>query len=118
MRVFHRRFTIREMLLAVAVFAVALNVGLSYRKSGEYRRRSLFYTRAGESAENLALHVERGDTRLVGYTAEERRKVVDQAREWTAYSDQMRSKYEFASYLPWLPIQPDPAPPGFPGDRR
>ena len=100
------------MLTAVAVFAVALNIGLSYRMSGEYRRRALFYTRAGESAKNLAFHVESGETPLVGYTAEEKRKVVDQSREWIAYADRMRRKYEFASYLPWLAIQPDPPPPG------
>src|SRR3954470_21522931 len=108
MRVFHRRFTIREMLLAVAVFAVALNVGLSYRKSEEYRRRALFYTRAGVGALNLARHVETGETRLDGYTAEEKQRVIDLAKQWISYSDEMKSKYGLAIYLPWLPIRPDP----------
>jgi hypothetical protein len=112
------RFTIRRMLLAVAVFAVALHLGLSYRLAGEYRRRALFYTRAGETALFRAQNVESGEAHLDGYTAEEKRNVVDQARRFVVYADQLKAKYERAVYIPWLPIESDPPPPGVDTDGR
>jgi hypothetical protein len=106
------RITIRRMLLAVAVFAVTLNVGLSYRMSAEYRRRALFFTRAGESTSSLARNVESGVLRMQGYTEYEKRRVVEQARQMIEYAGRMKWKYECAAYLPWLPLKPDPPPPG------
>ncbi len=44
------RLTIWKMMLAVAVFTIALYVGLSYRRSGDYRRQAQFYAHVGERA--------------------------------------------------------------------
>ena len=105
------RLTIRRMMLAVAVFTVAMNLGLSYRRSGDYRRQARFFARASESAVFRARNVESGAARLDGYTAEQKRKVVDQARRFVEYASRLKSKYERAAYLPWLPVEPDPPPP-------
>src|SRR4051812_35465259 len=101
------RLTIRQMLLAVAIFAVALNIGLSYRMSGEYRRRAQFYTRAGEAASLRAQNVESGVLFMKGYTAEEKQNLIGQAKRLIEYANRMRAKYERAAYIPWLPLEPD-----------
>jgi hypothetical protein len=105
------RFTIRRMMLAIAVFTIALYVGLSYRRSGDYRRQTRFWADAEDVALVRARNVESGAARLDGYTAEEKQKAVDQARRFAVYSSRLKSKYERAVFLPWLPVEPDPAPP-------
>jgi hypothetical protein len=105
------RLTVSRMMLAIAIFAIALNVGLSYRRSGDYRLQAQFYAWKGEAALNRAKYVESGAALLDGYTAEEKRRMVDQARRFAAYSSRMKSKYERAVYFPWLPVEPDPPPP-------
>jgi hypothetical protein len=105
------RLTVRRMMLAVAVFTVALHVGLSYRRSADYQREALFYTRAGEAALERAHAVESGAARLRGYTAEEVQRVADQARRFADYASRQKAKYERAAYLPFFPVKPDPPPP-------
>jgi hypothetical protein len=108
------KFTIRRMMLAIAVFTIALYVGLSYRQSGVYRRQAQFYAHAGDVALVRARNVESGWARLDGYTAEERQKAVVQARRFAAYAARMKSKYDRATFLPWVPIATDPPLPGPP----
>ena len=102
------RLTICKMMLAVAVFTIALYVGLSYRRSGDYRRQAQFYAHVGERALFRARNVESGWPPWNGYTAEQKQKEVDQGRQFAAYSSRLRSKYERAVYLPWLPVVRDP----------
>ena len=105
------RFTVGRMMLAIAVFAVALHVGLSYRLSWDYWRHSQFYSHARKVALVRARNVESGAARLDGYTAEQKQKAVEQARRLAIYSSQMKAKYDRAVFIPWLPVEPDPAPP-------
>jgi len=105
------RLTIRRMMLAVAVFAIALQVGLSYHRSGDYLRQAQVYARVGAAALVRARNVESGAAHLEGYTVEEKQRVVDQARRFAVYSSRLKAKYERAVYLPWLPVEPDPPPP-------
>jgi hypothetical protein len=104
------RLMIWKMMLAVAVFAIALNVGLSYRWSEGYRRQAQFYAHVGKAALFRARNVESGAARLDDYTAEQKQKAVDQARRLADYSFRLKSKYERAVYLPWLPVEPDSPP--------
>ena len=80
------RFTIRKMMLAIGVFTIALYIGLSYRRSWDYRRQAQFYAYAREVALDRARNVEVRAARLKGYTAEEKQKAVDQARRLAVYS--------------------------------
>jgi hypothetical protein len=105
------RYSIQRMMLAIAVFAIALYVGLSYRLSVDYRRRARFYARVGASALVRARNVQSGAARLDGYTAEQKQRMVDHARRLAEYSSRLKSKYERAVLLPWLPVEPDPIPP-------
>jgi hypothetical protein len=105
------RFTIRKMMFAIGVFTIALYIGLSYRRSWDYRRQAQFYVHAREVALVRARNVESGAAHLDGYTAEQKQKAVDQARRFAVYASRMKWKYERAVFLPWLPVEPDPAPP-------
>lgn len=105
------RFTIRRMMLATAFFTLALYVGLSYRRSGDYVRQAQFYAHAREVALARARNVESGAGRLDSESAEEKQKAVDQARRFADHFSRMKSRYERAAFLPWLPVERDPAPP-------
>ena len=105
------RFTIRRMMLAIAIFTVALYVGLSYRQSAEYWRQAQFWARAQGVALIRARNVESGFARLDDDTAEGKRKALDQARIFAEYSSRLKAKYKRAAFLPWLTVEPDPAPP-------
>jgi hypothetical protein len=105
------RFTIRKMMFAIGVFTIALYIGLSYRRSWDHRRQASFYADAREVAPVRARNVESGAAHPNGYTAEEKQKAVDQARRFAVYASRMKRNYERAVFLPWLPVEPDPAPP-------
>ncbi len=104
------RFTIRRMMLAIAVLIVSMYIGLSYRRSGDYPRQAQFYARLGQAALNRARNFESGTARLDSHTAEQSQNATDQARRLAAYWFRLNSKYEWAVYLPWLPVDPDPPP--------
>jgi hypothetical protein len=105
------RFTIRRMMLAIAVFTIALYVGLSYRRSAGYWRQARFWAHAKEVALVRARNVESGFARLDNAALEEKRRALGQATQFAAYSSRLESKYEQAAFLPWLPVERDPAPP-------
>jgi hypothetical protein len=106
------RLKIRAMMLAVAVFAITLHVGsTSYRRLVECRRQARFHASAENAAIFRARNIDSGAAKLHGYTADEKQRAADHARRFAAYSSRMKSKYERAVYLPFLPVEPDPTPP-------
>jgi hypothetical protein len=105
------RFTIRRMMLAIAVFTIALYVGLSYRRSPDYWRQAQFWAHAKEVALVRARNVESGFARLDYVGVDEKRKALGQATQFAEYSSRLKSKYQRAAFLPWLPVERDPAPP-------
>ena len=100
MRRTHVRLTVRNLMILVAVFALSLQFGLAYRRSwDDYRRLAQFYAHTGGVARFRARNVASGDLR--GYTAEEKRKVVEQARKFASHSARMKAKYEWMALVPW-----------------
>jgi hypothetical protein len=117
MRLSRPRFTIRLMMVLVAVAALALSVGVTRRRmanlSFTYLARATEYQSKAEVARVSALESEylsqHGRTpdpkyaqRGIGY------------RRLSAFYLTMKRKYERAATQPWLPIAPDPAPPAEP----
>ena len=105
------RFTIRRMMLLIAVFTIALYIGLSYRNSGDYWRLAQFYAHAREAALVRARNIQSGAARLDGYTVEQKQRAADQSTQFAAYFSRLKSKYNRAAFLPWLPVASDTAPP-------
>ena len=96
------RFTVRRMMVAVCVLAVALFTAVMLRRSYEYRERAL----ENADAEELSLSYadegrgENGDPQRVA-----------RGEQMAAYHRALRIKYERARWYPWLPVAPDPPEP-------
>jgi hypothetical protein len=110
MRLPRVRLTVRQLMIAVAVFAFSLEVGRAYRRSGDYRMQAWLYQERERVALRRARDVESGRIHLDGYTAQEKQRFVAQSRRFAAHAARMRAKYEWATYLPWLSVAPDPLP--------
>jgi hypothetical protein len=77
----------------------------------DYRRQARFYDHARSVALFRARNSESGFARLDGVTVDQKQKALDQARRFAVWCSQLKSKYQRAAYLPWLPVGPDPGPP-------
>ncbi len=112
MRRTHVRLTVRNLMIMVAVFALSLEVGLAYRRSWDYyRRQAQFYAYTGGVALFRARNVASGETHLEGYTAEEKQKVVDQARRFASHSARMKARNEWMALVPWPLVSRAPTAP-------
>jgi hypothetical protein len=99
-------FTIRRLMASIALVAVSLHVGLSYRHSAEYLEMAEFYQKSGKIAEVRARNSESGAAIMNGYSQAEKRAVAPEARRFAAHAARMRIRYLWAAWLPWLPVAP------------
>jgi hypothetical protein len=117
MRVPRVRLTVRRMLLAVAIVAIMLGMvrmtarlwsdHLLYAERAEYHAR--FRRHVLQSPESILYWEQRWSGQREGkkasYPWPDGPPFVPAIME---YHDRMRAKWERASRLPWLPIEPDP----------
>ena len=106
------RFTIRRLMVAVAVVAIAVYGSVLWRRSVEYRHRA-------EDALNLAKRL--NDTRnaieesIAALRGGNYRIALisrrDQLRREIDYWDAARIKYSRVALYPFLPVAPDPPEP-------
>jgi hypothetical protein len=126
MRLTHERFTVRRLMVAVALVAVLLG-GVSRavrlrRLSDSYARRALnwdyrrdFYEggiwnlRYGKYADGESGLARSG--RFAHPAPAVRAELIHRLRGVAAYCDELRRKYEGASARPWRPVGPDPPAP-------
>ena len=98
---FRPRFTVKRLMVTVAIMGVFLGLIIKSSEWSEHRRHRFSITRDEftldyELAEQQSRHpdiAKRMDPRLV------------------AYYDFMKGKYEAAARHPWLPLWPDPPKP-------
>ena len=93
------RLTVRGMMVAVAVVAVALSLIVLKRRSDGYRSLAGYHA-ARAMAESGTGPAESGFARI-----------WTQQGEW---HKRMREKYERAASRPWMPVEPDPPEPNSP----
>ena len=114
MRIPRPRFSLRGLMIAVAIQAVAMGGVAIYHRWQDYRCRSLVYA---EFERDEAASLDDGRTGLCGLyrmslSAEDRRAAVASYRQYrleiTAYYRSMRRKYEYAAAHPWIIVEPDP----------
>jgi Tfp pilus assembly protein PilE len=107
MRLPQSRFTIRRMMVAVAIVACLLAAAMAYRSYEGNRRIAKFEARANYHAMmDLMTRVERYGPTGAGYN--------DHIHVRTPRNDfhiLMHKKYERAALNPWLPVAPDPPEP-------
>jgi hypothetical protein len=94
------RFRLRSLLIAVAILATLLGVGVKLRRdAAQYDRLSRRHSgEAGAWELRLA-------GRVVGPS--QARAILGRAH----WHDAMAEKYRRAAARPWLPVAPDPPPP-------
>jgi hypothetical protein len=115
MRSSRKRLTLRDLVVAVAAFALSLKLGLAYSRSASYWKEADFYANAGSSARFLAGILESDDKLAenrpppsINVLGAERRHVAERSRKFAEDMDRKSSKYRRAVYLPWLPNTPEP----------
>jgi hypothetical protein len=131
MRVPRVRFTVRWMMVAVAVVAMGLGVRAQLSRwqqlaryyaieAGRLRRSVLTFRAIGEmSQEQWIAHYRAADERslpgpLTYYGwAERYGEESAGARRHADYLDLLRKKYQRAAAQPWWPVEPDPPPPHY-----
>ena len=100
------RFTVRRLMIAVAILAVSIRaiswvVEMRTRSASYDRRAFEFAWRTGHSGSGIITK----DGRLVGLGENENTRLED------AWACKMARKYWRLSDYPWLPVEPDPPPP-------
>jgi hypothetical protein len=105
MRLPRVRFTVRRMMVAVAVAALLLIGVVLWRRSEEYRRRAESHDSLLWSELPVAVDEAASPGRLGGGLS-----VVGLLRR-AKYHHDMSQKYWRAAARPWLPVAPDPPEP-------
>jgi hypothetical protein len=100
------RFTVRRLMIAVAILAIGFGaikwVAEMRARSSDYRRRAIEFERRTLRRGSL---VRTDDGRWVDRFDNENDRLGD---DWAR---RMAAKYERLSYCPWLATEPDPPPP-------
>jgi hypothetical protein len=119
MRLARVRFTLRWLLIVIGFLAVLMAAGLeaarATRRAREYRQLAVAHAAFRDLSRAEA---EEYRYALVHKAAADNRSGTDLLR-WEAheralarYYDAMAAKYHRAARFPWLPVGPDPPPPG------
>jgi hypothetical protein len=112
MRVPRLRFTLRRMMIAVAL--VALLFGAA---AGLWRRHLSFKRQADEYAKRMNTEFARGyRVAIARWPSDGELKMKDEHYRLKDYYKQLKLKYERAAARPWLPVESDRPPPEWPKD--
>ena len=86
------RFTVRWMMVAVAIVAMGAATSGLFARREEYQRRALTH-------ELLAYFLRRGCSNIAPQPSR------------ASYHEELQLKYERAARFPWLAVEPDPPEP-------
>jgi hypothetical protein len=108
------RFTVRRMMVAVAIMAVFFGAADGLRRRREsFGQQAKRFARKASDEYNASMSVGRHAT--FGPSPLEMR--ISQAHYQLAdHYSALKEKYERAASAPWLPVEPDPAAPDWPND--
>jgi hypothetical protein len=114
------QFTVRWMMVAVAVVAVCFWVLLIYQRQAEYRKRlSVYDDEARWWRSMIWLNEMRADVlrrrgvydRRAAAEAAAITEDLERLRPHAAHLERLRQKYESAVWRAWLLVEPDPPAP-------
>jgi hypothetical protein len=110
MRIPRLRFTLRRLMIAVAIVGFALEGGIIGCRWSEYRSLALRNKESEQYALiKMAWYRDHGHERCVTGRMLETVKTAYQAD--AKYYGFLKLKYEYAMTRPWLPVSPDPPEP-------
>lgn len=97
------RFTVRRMMIAVAVVAVLLGAAAGlWRRHASLKRRAEEYARKSHDESMKAHYIDN-----LWFQSEPELKMRDEHYRLTDYYDAQAAKYERAAARPWLPVESD-----------
>ena len=103
-------WTVRRPILAVAVVAILLGLGLSWQRRQRFRALAWDYAFRADMAVQVARVFPGQPTVYHHDNAVNRSGEIRPAN--LAYYARMRDKYERAARYPWMTVEPDPPEPG------
>jgi hypothetical protein len=104
------RFTVRRMMVAVAIIGIVVWLGIAGGRHWRYRRLAASYA----SKESLARNFSSGEltaTRITFFLKRPCGESTTSVMAHLGYYAEMRAKYDHAARHPWLPVAPDPPEP-------
>jgi hypothetical protein len=93
------RLTVRRLMAAIAVVALALGLATMLKRSADFRAL------AAEQADAEAMSLSYADE---ARGANGDRQRVARGEQMAAYHRALRIKYEYAARYPWITPEPDP----------
>jgi hypothetical protein len=118
MRLPRVRFTVRRLMVAVAILAVVFGVTLESIRLGRrwayYHRRAAYY----EQSEELFRFIGRGERQAAASTSgQAAKRSLQQAAECelrVPFYAELKRRHRYAEWRPWTSLPPDPDPPSSP----
>jgi hypothetical protein len=108
MRMPRVRFTVRRLMVAVAVLALVAAIGEMTRRSASYDRLARYYAERETLSLDLMAAFARPDRPELSEVCS-----VEYARNraFAEHEERLKRKYRRAARYPWLPVAPDPPEP-------
>ena len=95
------RFTVRRLMVAVAVVAILCGASVLVRRSSYFRAKAVRYrVRVGMERSLLSMLMMRYDSSEPEWAGPRRRRI--------SRLQELMRKYDRAARYPWLPVAPDP----------
>ena len=115
MRLPRVRFTVLQMMVAVAVISLILSGESHRRKRATERRRESYQVRAAINrtyARQFRDAYEQRSSNVFALEHDPEFAATPALRlKWAQYYESLAGKYEHAAACPWEPVPPDPPPP-------
>src|SRR4051794_11049283 len=105
------RFTVRRLMVAVAVVAVCMGLLTMRQRAATRRARALSHAAKADERRVVVAVWRRGNVRLINITREQAEADVGRCERAATYHEAMRRKWEEAARHPWLAVEPDPPEP-------
>jgi hypothetical protein len=102
MRLPRVRFTVRRMILAVAVLAALIWGGTLWQRAVLYQWKTRFHSQMERSSVIAVIE---------GPNNANREELTEMSRAWANHHAALRRKYELAAARPWVYVPPDPPQP-------
>ena len=112
MRVPRLRFTLRRMMIAVAVVSILFGMAAGlWRRHVSFQRQADAYAKKSNDEGLRGARID-----LLWFQSDPELRMRDEHYRLMDYYDELKVKYERAAARPWLPVESDRPPPVWPKD--
>lgn len=105
------RFRLRTLMIAVALAAALLALGVTAARSRTYRALAEYHAAEEALCLRLVRDYESGRARAINIGPEEMARAADRLGRLATYHASLKRKYASAAARPWVRAAPDPPVP-------